>query len=443
MMDPALAQMRAAAQRITFNPAQTPLLSSVTGEWTPTFDATYLAEHARHPVRFGPAVQRLLDDGYDTFVEVGPGSTLTGLVTSIAKGGDRSGPLSVFPVLNGAAEAGSALVGTVGRLWTAGVSLSRPDSSLSRPRVDVPTYPFQRTRHWLPQVQTLSSAPQSSTSGSDADPVSSLLHRFGWEELPLPAGSVLQSVCITGGDDDLAGVLADRLARRAVTVHVAALEELRDSPPASVLVLLAGRAVDIDGAASLDRSAGEATAAMLQVCRHLHERTTPLIVVTEDVAVTGTVSERARPAQAIAAGLAMALPEENPQQPVRVVDLSSLDDASDRLDAVIRELDAPPRPRMRRWSPWRRGRRLTKAAVRGEVLRRERPAPLPADGRYLITGGAGGVGAAVAGFLARRGHPEIFLVGGRPSVSRPSARASGAGRDPAIRSGGSLRRGRR
>lgn len=406
MMDPALEPMRTAARRISPRPEQTRLLSTVTGEWTPTFDVTYLAEHARHPVMFGPAVHRLLEDGYDTFVEMGAGSTLTGLVRSIAKARDRSGHVNVLPVLEGKEEAGAGLLRTVGRLWAAGVSLSRLDSSLSRPRVDVPTYPFQRKRHWLPEVA------KSSAGRPDSDRVSNLLHHFEWKELPLPAGSVLHSVCIVGGDDGIAGALADRLARRGVNVHRPPTGRL-DCPSSSAVVLLQGPAVDIDGTASLDEMTRDMTTAMLEVCRHHDQRPTPLIVVTEDVAVTGTVIERPRPGQAIVAGLAMALPDEDPRQTVRIVDLSSMDDASERLDALVRELDAPPQSGPAESVAWRRGRRLTRVPRRA-ALHRERPAALPADGRYLITGGSGGVGAAIGVFLARRGHPEIYLVGRAP-----------------------------
>ena len=38
------------------------------------------------PVRWVELVQRMVADGFDTFVEVGPGSVLSGLVKRIARG---------------------------------------------------------------------------------------------------------------------------------------------------------------------------------------------------------------------------------------------------------------------------------------------------------------------------------------------------------------------
>ena len=61
---------------------------------------------------------------------------------------------------------------------------------------------------------------------------------------------------------------------------------------------------------------------MLRLAGFLAQRPTPLMVLAEDVAVTGTATRRARPHQAIPDRLALPLPEENPRQPVRIVDLS-------------------------------------------------------------------------------------------------------------------------
>ncbi|MDO5741067.1 MAG: SDR family NAD(P)-dependent oxidoreductase, partial [Ornithinimicrobium sp.] len=410
MMEPSLQALRVAAADLTPAPSRTPLMSTVTGDWAPTLDPDYLVEHARETVRFGPALDRLLQEGFDTFLEVGPGATLTALVTSIAQARHTDGYLAV-PLLGGKAPDPAALIRTVGKLWMTGVPISRPDLTPARPRAEVPTYPFQHQHHWLPEV--IDAAP---TKRSDPAPLSALLHGFGWEDSPLPAGSVLRSVCLVGARDEIAEALADRLVRRGLRVHHRAVGALHESPPASVVVLLCGPVLDLDVPAALDGVAREATAEMLTLCRQLDERPTPLIVVTQDVSVTGTVVERARPGHAILAGLALALPEENPKQGVRVVDLSSLDDTSERLDALVRELDSPPVPSGAESVAWRRGRRLTKVPLLGEALHPDRPARLRADGRYLITGGAGGVGSAVARFLAGRGHPEIFLTGRSPAA---------------------------
>lgn len=419
MMTPALDALRTAAGEFAPRPQQIPLLSTVTGEWTPTFDAAYLGEHARRPVLFGPSVQRLLDEGYDTFLEVGPDTTLSGLVRSIARhhrdGADIAVSSALEPEdLGGPGHDRTALLRTVGRLWARGVSIDRADASPGRRRVEVPTYPFQRQRYWLPNARERSPA-----ADPVPRPVSALLHRFVWQETPLPAGAVLRSVCIVSSDPDLATALAGRLAQRGVTVSRPPRGNLEGSPPASVKILLAGPAVDLECVDSLDGVARDAATTMLEVSRRLANQPTPLIVVTEDVMITGAAVERPRPGHALLTGLSMALAEENALHAVRIVDLSSIDDAAGRLEGLIRELDAPPTPGPAQWVAWRHGRRLAKTPVLDELLTPDRSATAAADGSYLITGGTGGVGAEVARFLARRGKCQVFLVG-RSAAGRPA-----------------------
>ncbi|WP_122261633.1 non-ribosomal peptide synthetase/type I polyketide synthase [Ornithinimicrobium cerasi] len=410
MMDPALDALRAAARDLGPGPPEVPLLSTVTGEWSPTLDPAYLADHARLPVRFGPAVERLLQEGYDTFVEVGPGMALSATVSSVAGALGTPGHVEVLPLLGPTTPDARELVGTVGHLWAVGVPVAPPPAVPGRPRVDVPPYPFQRRRHWLPEP-----LPQAPAHGSAEPQVSALLHPFGWQEAALPAGTVVHSVCLVGVHDDLAGPLADRLTRRGVTVHRPPVEALADCPPASVMVLLAGPAVDLDTVQVLDDVVQGASSLLRTVSSHLAGRPTPLVVVTEDVVRTAVTVERPRPGQSVLAALSTALPEEDDSQGVRVVDLSSLDDLPDRLEALVREVDAAPRPGDGESVAWRGGRRLTRVARAGTALRRDRDGGLPVDGRYLITGGAGGVGSAVARHLAARGHPSIVLVGRSPS----------------------------
>lgn len=48
--------------------------------------ASLLSEQIHQPVRWQQTVERMIEDGFDTFVEVGPGKTLSGLIRKINKG---------------------------------------------------------------------------------------------------------------------------------------------------------------------------------------------------------------------------------------------------------------------------------------------------------------------------------------------------------------------
>ena len=71
---------------IQFNKTKIPVLSNTTTEAYPDgIDSAkkILAEQLANPVRFVEQVEKLYETGVDTFVEIGPGKTLTGLIKSI------------------------------------------------------------------------------------------------------------------------------------------------------------------------------------------------------------------------------------------------------------------------------------------------------------------------------------------------------------------------
>ncbi|MFE0687974.1 beta-ketoacyl synthase N-terminal-like domain-containing protein [Streptomyces xiamenensis] len=81
-LDAALDAFRERAETITFTPLRVPLISGLDGEirpvgWVP--DADHLIRHARRPVRFDLAMATAAREGYQDFLEIGPGATLAGL----------------------------------------------------------------------------------------------------------------------------------------------------------------------------------------------------------------------------------------------------------------------------------------------------------------------------------------------------------------------------
>lgn len=74
---------------IQFNKTQIPILSNTTTEAYPDgIDSAkkILAEQLANPVRFVEQIEKLHESGVDTFIEIGPGKTLTGLINSILEG---------------------------------------------------------------------------------------------------------------------------------------------------------------------------------------------------------------------------------------------------------------------------------------------------------------------------------------------------------------------
>ncbi|MFD1500615.1 beta-ketoacyl synthase N-terminal-like domain-containing protein, partial [Streptosporangium lutulentum] len=303
LMDPALAPLAEAPASLTLHPSVTPLMSTVTAEWQPVLSPEYLREHAARPVRFGAAVERLLDDGYDTFLELGPAPILSGPVRTVAAAHAQGAGAVVLAAGN--EDGARGLLETAGRLWQRGVSLDRTALDAGRARLAVPTYPFHRRRYWP------ASAPRR------------LLHRFVWDDAPLTVGPEPRTVLLAGPDCPLSRALADRLARRGVAVRREGDPLPEGAPRPDVAVLLPGPATEPDSAAALDTAQLTMVKDLQDLLPRLARDRPRVLVVTEDVHATGVAPERLRPEQAVLIGLALALPEELPGVVVRSVDLSS------------------------------------------------------------------------------------------------------------------------
>lgn len=82
LMAPAQARLRDALSGVRFSPSRLPVLSNVTGDFYGQNDdpRERLAAQLVSPVRWHPSMKRLVDAGFKTFREVGPGRTLTGMM---------------------------------------------------------------------------------------------------------------------------------------------------------------------------------------------------------------------------------------------------------------------------------------------------------------------------------------------------------------------------
>ncbi len=156
MLDPVIAPLRAFLGRMPLQPPRLRWVSNLTGTWITPEQATdpeYWTAHLRHPVRFADGIDQLMRAGHRVLLEVGPGNTLATLARqhpSVARAtpfiaatfGSEPEPAGALP----------AMLHALGGLWTAGV---KPDwraglhRSAHRQVVDLPTYPFERTRCWI------------------------------------------------------------------------------------------------------------------------------------------------------------------------------------------------------------------------------------------------------------------------------------------------------
>ena len=154
MMEPMVSEFTEIVRRTPRHAPQIPWVSTCKGDWITAKDIedpAYWARQVRHSVRFVEAVEKIITRPETIFLEVGPGIGLGQLITQHPS---KPAKIRVLPSLDPNAPTGSELgtmLSSLGRLWIAG---GQPDwdsfyASERRCRVPLPTYPFERKRHWV------------------------------------------------------------------------------------------------------------------------------------------------------------------------------------------------------------------------------------------------------------------------------------------------------
>ncbi len=131
-------------------PTSVPICSTVTGRVSNglEFGTLYWVRNLREPVLFAAAVQHLLEDGHNTFIEVSPHPIL---LSAIRQGAHHSGrECAVVPSLRHEEEERTVMLGSLGALYTLGYPIEWDRLYSGRGQcVNVPLYPWQRERCWL------------------------------------------------------------------------------------------------------------------------------------------------------------------------------------------------------------------------------------------------------------------------------------------------------
>ncbi|WP_436498477.1 type I polyketide synthase [Actinokineospora sp. HUAS TT18] len=170
MMADAADELGRVAAGVTHRSRSYAVISSVTGRLMPrgqVREAAYWPEQLRSPVRYQDAVATAGDLNTVVFVEVGPGTALTGMTRQIPQ---AEGKTVIATQPRRTARAGGCdVLTTAGALWTLGVDVDWRATRAGRgaARVALPTYPFARTRHWL-DAEPVAAAPEAPAPVADS-----------------------------------------------------------------------------------------------------------------------------------------------------------------------------------------------------------------------------------------------------------------------------------
>jgi len=167
LMDPILGELEKAAGRIVYKPFERGLICNLTGDLaTEPLSADYWRRHAREPVQFTRSMAALAERGYEVFLEIGPGSTLLGLVRQCLP----DAPILGVSSLRRGSEDLRHVYTTLQSLYLRGAPIDWKgfDQPYHPSWVDLPTYPFQKTRYWIDSRPA--AAPKVHTNGTVETP---------------------------------------------------------------------------------------------------------------------------------------------------------------------------------------------------------------------------------------------------------------------------------
>jgi acyl transferase domain-containing protein/NAD(P)-dependent dehydrogenase (short-subunit alcohol dehydrogenase family)/acyl carrier protein len=154
MMDPTVQPFREAVSACSTHPAQIPIISTITGRplgSQETQDTEYWAKNIRETVHYADAVGQIIQRDNTILIEIGPGNTL---ITLAKNHPDKTENLRCVTSLRHPQQKVddmAHLLTSVGQLWVAGLSVDwdQLNPGEKRQRVHLPSYPFERERHWI------------------------------------------------------------------------------------------------------------------------------------------------------------------------------------------------------------------------------------------------------------------------------------------------------
>ncbi|MGW4511751.1 type I polyketide synthase, partial [Streptomyces sp. NPDC004393] len=178
LMNPMLTRFHQEIEALDFHESRIPVVSTVTGATTTADELStpaYWVEQVRRPVRFADAARTLEAQGVTTYLELGPDGVCAAMVDASVR--DREAAVAV-PALRAGRPEAQTLVTALATLFVRGgqVDFTAAYENSGAHRVDLPTYAFQRSRHWIddavrrrvPLPEPSSDAPRRDTVPSGA-----------------------------------------------------------------------------------------------------------------------------------------------------------------------------------------------------------------------------------------------------------------------------------
>jgi len=453
MMEPIMDAFAREMEGVMLNPPGVPFISNVTGTWIKAEEATdpsYWVAHLRRTVRFGDGIAALLSDQPRILLEVGPGNGLTALAGRRTAPGIEHVSIASMRHVRDATPDPEVLLGALAKLWLNGADVDWRGyyGSERRHRVPLPTYPFERQRHWIGGTDADAVRTSKRSVPSQRLPFDKWFSVPSWTRVPHPSAGPA-SLDTLRSETWL--VVADRcavaeqmvnqlraLGTRVIEVSIGDEFAARDkgrfvmSPSSAehheeLVRSLSRGAVFPDRIIHFLSVSGSSTSdpqALLDRCFYspmwlaqavgrfdVNARSSWLLVSDAMLEVTG--DERIRPEKSTLLGPCRAIPAEYPNIACRIVDLPPNVNGEAQVHSLANGLIHEAIVEDQRSVIAYRGKHRWAHGLEPLVLDRadRLPNPLRDGGVYLVTGGLGGIGLALARGIASEVRARLVLLG--------------------------------
>lgn len=151
LMQPMLADFRQEAEKINYALPQIPLVSNITAQFAnkSITSPDYWVEHIIQPVKFAASFQFLRQQGIDVFLEIGAKPILSSMGKTMVVDALNISPV-VVPSLSPKQSNQQTILNSLAQLYHQGIKIDwqKVNQNYDPPKVDLPTYAFQRQRYW-------------------------------------------------------------------------------------------------------------------------------------------------------------------------------------------------------------------------------------------------------------------------------------------------------
>jgi len=486
MLDAILPEFRAFLQRLDLQAPKIPVISNRTGAPLTDAQATdpdYWVEQLRNTVLFARGIETLSHAPNRVYLEVGPGRALSSLA-QMAPGVKSA---QVLPTLRHPDQAVADdlwFLTVIGRLWACGVEADWTQiwGEARRCRVPLPGYAFQRSRYFIEPGQVAADAPQALMRQPE-------MADWGYAPVWRPSYAACDVDVTTGlgtapGNwlifEDDAGVLAPVIDRLEAAGHrlrivragdsfaqlpddriTLAPEEGRagydalidalgqDGPLPDRIVhgwLITRDETHRPGSSFFDRNIQQGFYSLLHLTQALGDAGAEAAQITVLTSGAAQVAAEALPypEKAMIAGPVGVAPREFPGLTMATLDIELAPSPAPK-GLFARKHDTPEEPALTQTileevlaepgatiAAWRGGKRYQQRYAPAALTETTRPA-FRDGGTYLITGGFGGIGQALATELLGAHNANVVLLGRHDLPPRDQWEARAKGNGPTAR----------